>query len=164
MSMIGNFLAINPEQLASLIDAPDQIDSLLYPEEDDAELPNHLDIDKTWHAIHFTLNGKAWEGEEPLFLAIMGGKEIGEDIGYGPARYLTLDQVKSVATALTRIPPETFSKQFNQAALDAAEIYPEIWVRDGDDGLAYVLEYYTQLQSFYQAAAERGDAALLYIN
>jgi hypothetical protein len=58
----------------------------------------------------------------------------------------------------------TFSKQFNQAALDAAEIYPEIWVRDGDDGLAYVLEYYTQLQSFYQAAAERGDAALLYIN
>jgi hypothetical protein len=162
--MIGNFLAVSTEKLESLIDDPDQITSLLYPEDDYAVLPNYLDIDKAWHAIHFTLNGKAWEGESPLFDVILGGEEIGEDIGYGPARYLTSAKVKSVAATLACITPEKFKEQFNPKALDAAQIYPEIWVRDGEEGLEYVLDYYKQLQSFYQAAAERGDAALLYIN
>jgi len=48
--------------------------------------------------------------------------------------------------------------------MDAAEIYPQIWESDGPDGLEYVLHYYNQLTSFYQAAAERGDAVLLYLN
>jgi hypothetical protein len=163
MSMIGNFLAIRPDQLTALITEPELVESLLYPE-DGAEQANHLDIDKAWHAIHYTLNGSTWEGEGPLSMVILGGEEIGDDVGYGPARYLNPTQVRTVAEALVTVTPQIFSADFNPAALDAAEIYPQIWERDGAEGLEYVLHYYNQLSSFYQSAAERGDAALIYLN
>lgn len=163
MSMIGNFLAIRPDQLAALIAEPESMESLLYPE-DGAEQANHLDIDKAWHAIHYTLNGSTWEGEGPLSMVILGGEEIGDDVGYGPARYLSPIQVSAVAEALAVVTPQVFIANFNPTALDAAEIYPQIWERDGGEGLEYVLRYYNQLSSFYQSAAERGDAALIYLN
>ena len=162
MSMIGNLIALRPETLKSLVDDPDAIEAFLYPDDGDSEPENHLDLDKAWHAIHFTLNGKAWEGEGPLSHVILGGTEIGEDIGYGPARYLTPDQVQAAASALSGVAPEVFGARFNHSALTAAEIYPEIW-QDGD-GLEYVLGYYSDLRAFYLAAAERGDSVLIYLN
>lgn len=164
MSMIGNFVAVSPKRLAELIADPDSIGSFLYPDDGDSEPENFLDVDKAWHAIHYTLNGKAWEGEPPLGWTVVGGTEIGEDVGYGPARYLTTDQVKAVAEALSTIDAEEFSTRFDPKALGAAEIYPEIWGRDDSEGLEFVLNYYNELRTFYLAAAERGDAALLYIN
>ena len=164
MSMIGNFLAISPDQLAAFKADPDSVIPFLYPDDEDAELGAHLDIDKAWHAIHYTLNGSAWEGEEPLFLVVLGGEEIGEDAGYGPARYLTPDEVRQVAAALSTVGADQFSERFSPAQLDAAEIYPQIWERDGAEGLEYVLFYYNQLVSFYGDAAKRGDAVLAYLN
>lgn len=123
-----------------------------------------LEIDKAWHAIHYTLNGSAWEGEEPLFLTILGGEGIGDDAGYGPARYLAPSQVQEVSRALLAISADRFSEQFSPSAMDAAEIYPQIWVRDGQEGLEYVLWYYNQLVAFYEAAAKNGDAVLSYLN
>ena len=163
MSMIGNFLAIRPDQLAALIAEPELVESFLYPE-DGVEQTSHLEIDKAWHAIHYTLNGSTWEGEGPLSLVVLGGEELGDDVGYGPARYLNPDQVRAVAGALSAFTSHIFSAEFNPVALDAAEIYPQIWERDGPEGLEYVLHYYNQLAAFYQAAAERGDAALVYLN
>lgn len=162
MSMIGNLVAVRPEQLQSLINDPESIESFLYPNDGDADPENHIAIDKAWHAIHFTLNGKAWGGEAPLFDVILGGTEIGDDIGYGPARYLTTDQVKAVASALAPVTPEIFGTQFNPSALTTAGIYPEAW--DDVSGLEYVQSFYAELRDFYRAAAERGDSVLIYLD
>ena len=163
MSMIGNLVALSPERLRSLIDKPESVEEFLYPEDGDAEPDNHLDLDKTWHAIHFTLNGKAWEGEEPLFLTILGGEEIGEDIGYGPARYLLPDQVRVVAQALSSITPDDFAVKFDPSALAVAEIYPDIW-SEGAEALEYVQSFYKDLRDFYIEASERNDSVLIYLN
>jgi hypothetical protein len=164
MSMIGNLIALSSEQLQALIRDPDSIEDFIYPDDGDSEPDNHIDLDKAWHAIHFTLNGKAWEGDEPLFLTILGGTEIGEDAGYGPARYLSADQVKAVSSALSDLPREAFVARFNPSAMTAAEIYPGIWEDEDDDGLDYVASYYTDLRNFYLAASQRGDAVLIYLN
>lgn len=163
MSMIGNLVALSLERLRSLIDKPDSVEDFLYPENGDAEPNNHLDLDKAWHAIHFTLNGAAWEGEEPLVLTILGGEEVGEDLGYGPARYLLPDQVGVVAQALSSITPDDFAAKFDSSALAAAEIYPGIWDK-GAEALEYVLSFYKDLRSFYIAAAERKESLLFYLN
>jgi hypothetical protein len=164
MSMIGNFVAISPGQLATLVADPDLMESFLYPDDGEAEPENHLDVDKAWHAIHYMLNGKTWEGDPPLFWTVMGGKEIGEDVGYGPARYLSVEQVKAIAGALSAIDAKLFGARFDARALDAAEIYPQIWESGDAEALEYVVSYYDQLRSFYLAAAERGDAVLIYLN
>lgn len=162
--MIGNLVAVRAEKLRSFIADAALIEAFLYPEDGDAEPGRHMDLDKAWHAIHFTLNGKAWEGEEPLSLAVLGGEEVGEDLGYGPARYLIPEQVNAVSTALSDITPEIFGGQFNHAVLAAAGIYPEIWEDEGAGSLEYVLPFYDALRTFYRSAAERGDAILSYLH
>jgi hypothetical protein len=148
MSMIANLLALSPERLRELMDDPSSLWDFLYPEseeEADGRRDNHLDLDKTWDAIHFTLNGERGAGDEPLFLTILGGEEIGEDNGYGPARYLLPDQVKDVAQALRSIPPADFAARFDPAALTKADVYPGIW---DEAGLEYVQPSYDALRDF----------------
>lgn len=48
--------------------------------------------------------------------------------------------------------------------MDESGIYPEIWERDGNDGLEYLLSYYELLVKFYQNAAAKNQAMLLYLN
>ncbi len=163
MSMIANIVALSPAQLASVVADPDSLASILYPEAD-AGPGTRLDIDKAWHAIHFTLNASAWGGIGPLSLVILGGQEMGGDIGYGPARVLTPDEVRAVADALASITGDAFSARFSPADMDAADIYPQGWADIGPDALPYVLEHYRRLRAFYQEAAGRGDAAILYLN
>jgi hypothetical protein len=78
MSMIGNYRRVTALELASLQQAPNQIMRFLYPD-DSTSIPadRHLDLDKTWHAIHFLLTGDPWEGEPPLRNAVLGGTPLG---------------------------------------------------------------------------------------
>lgn len=107
MSMIGNYRRLSEEDLDEILREPESILNALYPE--DSEIPDgsQLDIDKAWHLIHYLLTGEPCEGSEPLCNAVLGGAEIGEeDVGYGPARYLSSTEVNAVATALASISPE----------------------------------------------------------
>ncbi len=163
MSMIGNFVALRPDKLAELKDDPEAIDAFIYPE-DEAAIPHHLDVDKAWHAIHFVLNGQVWGGEGPLGQAVMGGEEIGDDIGYGPARFLTPGEVRDIAHALVHLSPAQFSERFNARALHEAEIYPQIWLTEGELARDFVVDHYRLMMDFYRDAAGRGDGALLFLN
>ena len=138
----------------------------MYGEEDDDELPDdlYLDIDKAWHAIHFLLTGDTWGGEPPLFNAVLGGTELGaEDVGHGPARFLTLAEVQDVASALSEISETDLRNRYNASALSAADIYPGGW-EDVEGSLEYLLPYYTKLVEFFSEAAKHGDAMLIYLN
>ena len=54
----------------------------------------------------------------------MGGIEIGDDVGDGPARYLTADQVRTVADALAEITPQDFGDRYDASALESLLIDP----------------------------------------
>ena len=159
MGMIGNYRRLTADQLNHLLRHEDQLDSFLY----DQEVPLHLvsDVDKAWHGIHFLLNGDPWEGEGPLYDAVLGGEAIGETDGdYGPTRYLTPDGVRATAEALPA--PEEFIARYAPTELNDAEIYPVVWEDDEEDR-EYLLDNYRVLVTFFQAAAEAGDALLLWI-
>lgn len=166
MSMVGCYASIAPQKLEELRADPESISEYLYPDDDrDAEEgPLYIDIDKAWHGIHFLLTGRADLGNEPLSLAVFGGEEFGPDAGYGPARFLTPEQVRSVANELQRLPSSELAKRFAPKQMDAADIYPNIWERDGEEGLSYLLQNYEQLQTFFCDTAARGDAALLWLS
>ncbi|MFC0682877.1 YfbM family protein [Lysobacter korlensis] len=162
MGMVGCFAAVDIETMQRLVEDPEQVEEYLYPDDGEGEPPHYADVDKAWHGIHYLLTGKADDAPDPLGSAILGGDELGEDVGYGPARLLNADQVRSIASALPD--EETFKSRFAPREMTKAEVYPVvIWERDGDEALEYLVENYKSLVEFYQGAAARGQGAILWL-
>jgi hypothetical protein len=164
MGMRGGFVAVSADEFARLLHDPDSVADFLYPDDGESEPPNSIDIDKAWHGIHYLLTGEAEGGAEPGSLAVLGGEEFGEDVGYGPARFLTPSQVAAVSQELAKHSTEELTQRYRPQDMDAKQIYPDIWVRDGDEGLEYLLEYYRVLADFYRDAASRGDAVIQWLS
>lgn len=125
-----------------------------------------LDLDKSWHGIHYLLTGTAYEGEPPLDFIVRGGAEIADaEVGMNPPRVLRSDEVRAVADAIERMPPEELRKRFDPERMLEEGIYPDIWDRDPaeDDSLGYLLEHYAELRVFIRRAADRGDGLIVSI-
>src|SRR5713101_847513 len=56
---------------------------------------------KAWHGVHYLLCGDIEPGSAIPSQAVMGGVELGEDLGYGPARYFETGKVNQIAQALS---------------------------------------------------------------
>jgi hypothetical protein len=124
------------------------------------ELPTSLDMDKTWHAIHYLLTGQASGGERPLADAVLGGTEIGSDKGYGPARYLHPDEAAAVARVLDPLGGAQLLERWNPERLVEAEIYPSVW---SEEDAEWIVSRFTDLRAYYLDAEQRGSAMLLQI-
>jgi hypothetical protein len=160
MSMIGNYLEIDEQKLASLYENPETISSVLYEEYSE----QILDIDKSWHGIHFLLTGAQYGGQPPLSNVVFGVMPIGaEDVGYGPAMGTPASTVNAIAEALSAITDDEFRSKFDIAALGAADIYPQIW-NEGQEALEYLVANFRELRDFYMKAAGNGNAVITFIN
>jgi hypothetical protein len=160
MVLIGRRLSA--DELRAVLDDPTTADTLLYGDldDDDGEMPEpELDLDKSWHAIHYLLTGTAWELDDGVGAAILGGQEIGEDNGYGPARLLPAEAVETVAAALDALDMQTLRARFDPDAMAAADIYPTPWV--GTDFESFLAPNLSELREFYRTAAANGQAVLL---
>jgi hypothetical protein len=162
MGMSGCFAAADAATLERLRASPDEIEAFLFPDDGDGEPEHGACVDKAWHGIHFVLAGDADYVDTPAGWAIMGGREIGDDMGYGPARWLPPEQVRLIAAALPDV--DAFSAAYDPEAMTRDGVYPDvIWLRDGDDARDYLVENYALLLTFYREAAARGDGVFLWI-
>src|SRR5690349_11334743 len=99
MGMIIVFHLARREQLSSLLASPEQVTDFLRDSggEDVGLSENRLDLDKAWHGLHFLLTGTDWGGTPPLNFIVAGGETIGDvDVGYGPARAFTPEQLAEI--------------------------------------------------------------------
>ncbi len=128
------------EQLSKIMRTPGAYTRMLADDE------RGLRLDKYWHDLHYLLTGKDGDAAPPLGNAVRGGTPIGDDLGYGPARFLTPEQVREVAAALQEVSKD------------------ELTIRPGfEEFLEDTLYYFDKLVEYYKEAAERGNAMLLYI-
>jgi hypothetical protein len=75
MSMIGNFRALPDEELRALFANPSRVEQLLYESllgGGSNGNGDELEIDKSWHGLHFLLTGSAREGSFPLNFIVAG--------------------------------------------------------------------------------------------
>jgi hypothetical protein len=165
MGMAAYFTPVAAEKLDELKADPSRMESFLFPDEDDGDEDpeGSVDLDKAWHGIHFVLCALAKDDHAPLAAAVLGGEELGEDAGYGPPRVLDPSEVQEVASALEAVSIEMFEASFDPHAMAAAEIYPNIWERDGKEALDYLTHFFPTLVSFYREAASRGSGAVLWL-
>lgn len=164
MGMSAYLAPIAANQVEALRADPDGVQQFLFPNEDTYAPPEgSVDLDKAWHGIHWLLTRTAWGGDPPLAWAIVGGEDIGDDMGYGPARVVTPEQVREVAAALASLDDAGLAQRYDPEAMQAQQIYPTVWTRDGEEALGYLQHYFHVLARFYADAAQRGDAVLQWI-
>ena len=164
MGMIAKFVVLQDTKLNELKANPMTVAKFFSEQVRANSADAVLDIDKSWQGIHFLLTGEPFGGKEPNSLAILGGVEIGEDLGYGPARYLDSAKVRLAAAALADISTADLRKRYIPADLEAAAIYPTgIWKKEAEGAFEYLVPWYKSLQAFYGQAAKRGDAMLLAV-
>lgn len=163
MGMVAYFTAVSSSQLDELRADPDTMEEFLFPNDGDDEPENTVDIDKSWHGIHFLLCQLASSEADPLAIAVLGGDEVGDDLGYGPPRVHEPGVVSNIALAIASVTPEKLEDAFDPQAMSQANIYPEIWERDGKEALEYLTHFFPKLSAFYQEAARRGDGVVLWL-
>jgi len=164
MGMTAAFVALTSERLAALKAGPETAGQYFVEQINAGSEDVALDIDKSWHGIHFLLTHEAYGGEGPISQPIFGGVAIGDDIGYGSARYLESPEVASIAKALADVSVDQLRQRFKPAELEEAYVYPTgIWEDEGDEAFEYLAHWYERLQQFYAEAAQRGDAMLLAV-
>jgi len=120
-----------------------------------------VSLDKAWHGLHYLLCGAAEPAPGPLGQAVFGGSEIGEDQGYGPARYFSLAQVAEIAGALQSPGLEQeLRARFDAAAMTQLGIYPGVWETDDEE---WLIEAFRALRDFYAAASAAEQAVVTLI-
>ena len=168
MSMIGMFVRVTETELQNYIS-----DSLLFENliDDEAfdENPNVCDINKAWDVISYLLTGcgpsDLNNAKPPLSWTIFGSYVLDEnqDLGYGPANYLTADQVAFLNEELSNISSKELATNFDTVRMNELGIYPNFWGKLEDE-IDYISYHFESLKQFYSTAATNGQAVICYLS
>ncbi len=125
---------------------------------------DEIDLDKSWHGLHFLFTGTAEGGDEPACYLIGGGRDIGKvDVGYGPARALMPGQVQRFAQFLQSLTEDELRRRFDPPRMNQLKLYPELW-GEGDLDFEYLRANFVLLRDFIAAAGVAGDVVIVYLN
>jgi hypothetical protein len=122
-------------------------------------------LEKDWHVLHYLLNGTTEGGTGPLADVVLGGAEIPDVdglMGYGPLRYLTVEQVSDIAAALAEVDLKQLVSKFDHEDAVSKRIYLAETIRDQSDW-SYFTGFFEAFRDFYKDAAMHGNAMLLQI-
>ena len=165
MGMIMYLLRISKQELESYIDKPELF---LENRVDDAY---SMDIDKAWGGILYLLTGKAFASGSPedevdslnriFFSAQLFDEDM--DVGYGPAHYLTPEQVAGINRKIASLTEADLKSHYDPEAMNKEKkLYPSLdWNEKIFD---YLYFHFQALQSFFATAASRGEAIVTYLN
>jgi Domain of unknown function (DUF1877) len=121
-------------------------------------------LNKDWHVLHYALNGTAEGGDGPLAFAVFGDKEFPDpgNVDYGPARYLTPQQVKEVYAELQQIKPASLLSKLDYKDAKEKRIYLDHTLTNLEDW-SYLPEFFEEFRDFYADAAECGNGMIMKI-
>ena len=163
MSMMYCLRLATPEELNTLVNEPDMVEEWLF---DTEETPADAELGKSWHGIHFLLTGSEYEGEKPYCYLLSESQEIGEDLGYGPARILTSEQANEFSACLENIDEADFKSRYDRHKqdMDKKDIYPGGWQSGNDsENFDFLFSNLTTLKEFLKKASDSKYGAVLWL-
>lgn len=97
-----------------------------------------LDLDKSWHALHFLLTGEAMEvqkadGNADAYVLISGGTPLDDDTGFGPPRTLASAEVRRWDKWLRTQTDDVLRAAYQPGEMEEADVYGSF--NGGDDEL-----------------------------
>ena len=124
-----------------------------------------VELEKSWHGLHYLLTGSAWDAAGPLAFLAAGGEAVaGADGGYGPARLLSVEETRQVHSALSSIGDEQLWSRFDAEDMFTQGVYPEIWDEPEEELKDEYLSYFQGLKKLVAEAAGQGDCLLVYLS
>lgn len=166
MSMIGEYLRVTADELARAVQDPDWafdfVEEVRDAEEEVEPGPGearHFSTYKYWDLLRFLLA----RAEVPVDVAL--GEEPfadDEDWGYGPPRYLRPERVRLAAERLRGIGYSELVRGVDADQLTRADVYPLMWSEPG--ALEWGRRSYDGLVEFFEAAADAGDALIVWLD
>lgn len=156
MSMIGEYLRLEPGDLQRVMSDPDAAYEWI-EDLDDARDPRRFDTDKAWHALAFVL-----ERAGVPDAVVYGEDEIpgADDWGYGPPRSLRPARVRELSDLLQQLKPAEAVTAVAAAEFTAEEIYPQFWKDAGHD---WLIHHLNRLTEFFREATDDGMGMILWI-
>lgn len=164
MSIIYNLTRVSQEQLETLQAEPETIENFLYENED--LIGNcSMDLDKSWHAIHYLFTGTDRKGNFPEAFLLEGGNTIGiVDVGYGPARSFSAEEANQIASYLKSASDAELRRRLNLPKMASLELYPFTWEQENEEDVwSYIHPYLQELRTFITTTA-CNEALLIYCN
>lgn len=131
-----------------------------------------LDLDKSWHILHYVLTGRTgFEGADGPGEALLGGENIGPDLfGYGPARVLDVEATETYATFLQAQNESVLHSRINHGEMMRLQIYGVPWgAGNVPDFEAQMHEidigtYFPKLRDYVIATAAKRNGLLVWIS
>lgn len=167
MGMIANLLRVNENELEKYLKDSSLLENDIYNEDSASKSLQLADIDKSWDGIIFLLTGKSFQdNDDSLMRVLFSGQLIDEeqDMGVGPAHYLTPNEVKEIYSQISTVRVEDLKEKYNPIKMDELEVYPNIWKRDDDYGFDYLSRYFLDVQRIYAEASQNNEAIITFLN
>lgn len=129
----------------------------------EANSDDAVDVDKAWHGIHAVLTNTAEPDGSDLDALVLGGTPFGEDLGFGPTRYLRPKEVMTVAALIEPITPAAFEARINLERLAELNVYPMIWDRaeERSSNIEYLVDGYKRLRALFLSASTERQAIIV---
>jgi len=165
MSMIGNFLQVTRTELDEYLKDSSLLENRIHNEESEDD-PKLISIDKAWHGILFLLTGQGFGNyDHPLSKIFFSGQTIddNQDLGFGPGRYLTPEQVKELNIEIAEISTDELKSRYDAKKMTAMKIYPDdAWEVDGM--VDYLTQYFQIVQQVFSEATKNDEAIIAFVN
>jgi len=125
---------------------------------------DEIDLDKSWHIVHYLLTGSDNATDSPLNIIADEGDRLAEiDLGLGPPFVVHPEAVSRFATAAGEMSDEQFLSRLRPSEMPLDTLYLGDSVRDDPDEMGeYAVENFHFLRAFAQAAADAGAAVITY--
>jgi hypothetical protein len=130
-------------------------------------LDEPLQLEKSWHILHFLFTGSVDPGKPPGDF-LMTGTELGEDLGYGPVRLHDVKETMDFARFLEGLNLTELQKRVSCREMGAAGVY-SIPMGGGSDAQyddelrREVASYFPSLCDYISTAAAKQAGLLIWL-
>jgi len=161
MGMVAQFKVISKADTEIITKDPNHVEDLLFPPDAEDPFKGQTSLEKEWHVIHYILCGSDAPDGTSLGDAVLGGTEVGADLGYGPARLILPDQIRTINSALSSVDFQELCRNVNRESDVVKELYSADALEEEMDD---VLEHYFQkLADLYSKNSKGNNSILAYL-
>lgn len=160
MGATAHLKPITAAEEADLLARPEDMEDILFPDDEEDPSVGEADLDKAWHAIHYVLTGSGGPDGTPLGDAVLGGEAFGPDLGYGRARIVPARRVAEISAALQQL---DFAAAFERVDKSPQRLERIYLADDLVSEYEYIAHWYPALVEVYARASADGNAMLIYL-